>query len=105
MDYSKLKELALWAIQERERIEIKGHSLAPLLKDKDRILIQKTQNVKKGDIVVAHHPYRNIQIIKQVTKRYADGSIEVKGNNNSTDSRSFGKIHAENILGKMTIRL
>lgn len=55
-----------------------------------------------GEVVVAKHPFkRDVAIVKRVAFVAADGSCELRGDNpsESTDSRSFGRIPRERILG------
>jgi len=57
-----------------------------------------------GEVVVAKHPFkRGVAIVKRVAFVAPDGSCELRGDNpaESTDSRSFGRIPRERILGRV----
>jgi nickel-type superoxide dismutase maturation protease len=91
-----------------KRLRVSGSSMLPELQPGEEILFnpqayrQKPPNV--GDIVVARHPYQEKQIIKRVALVLEDGSCFLTGDNAqaSTDSRSYGFIPLNKILGKVT---
>lgn len=85
-----------------QRMEVEGNSMAPALYPGDCVLIQKSFNFQTGDIVVFNHPLKNKKIIKRITKM-KENQVFVQGDNTaeSTDSRSFGWIGQEKILGKV----
>ena len=61
-----------------------------------------------GDIVVAWHPHRpDLKLIKRVMAVQPDGGCILQGDNlnESTDSRTFGSVPLELILGRVTSRL
>lgn len=57
---------------------------------------------KKGELIVIAHPIEKTPLIKRIEK-VANGSFFVRGDNESksTDSRNFGWITIEDILGKV----
>jgi nickel-type superoxide dismutase maturation protease len=62
---------------------------------------------RPGDIVVARHPFRSdLEVVKRVTSQLEDGRFCLEGDNptDSTDSRSFGPVAREQILGRVTSR-
>jgi nickel-type superoxide dismutase maturation protease len=85
--------------------------MAPLLEPGDEVLVD-THAYRQtppcpGDIVVARHPYRaDLLLIKRVAKVHEDGGCLLEGDNpsESTDSRAFGALPAERILGRVTSR-
>ncbi len=104
-------ELLLWLLRLRRRFRITGNSMAPLLKPGDEVLVNpgayRRMPPKPGDIVVSHHPYRtDLRLVKRVAAVLSDGSCLIKGDNpsESTDSRSFGAVAPEQILGQVTSR-
>ena len=92
----------------RKRLRISGSSMLPELQPGDEILFNPKAYRHKlpevGDIVVALHPYQTKKIVKRVALVLEDGSCFLTGDNSeeSTDSRSYGFIPFEKILGKVT---
>ncbi len=85
--------------------------MTPLLKPGEEILIDPRAYrhipPKVGDIVVARHPYqKHLRLVKRVTLVLEDGRCFLKGDNpiESTDSRSFGLVDSQHIIGKVTSR-
>ena len=85
--------------------------MLPLLKPEEEVLLDRSsyQNSlpKIGDIVVVKHPTKhNLQIIKRVTDVSENGGYFIRGDNpeESTDSRQFGAIKLEQIVGRVTCR-
>ncbi len=83
----------------------------PLLRPGDEILINprafRRVLPSPGDIVVAQHPYRtDIRLVKRVAAVLENGYFLLEGDNpsESTDSRSFGPLPSECILGRVTSR-
>ena len=106
---SSLKELLLWLLRRRQRFRVTGTSMVPLLKPGDEVLIDLNAYAQHppyvNDVVVAQHPYRDIKLIKRVIA-LEDGRCFLKGDNalESTDSRTFGAVKPEQILGRVTSR-
>jgi nickel-type superoxide dismutase maturation protease len=83
--------------------------MLPSLKPGDIVLVKKKWffcKIEKGDIVVLYDPRMRQQIIKRVVasnlgKYYAQGDNTQK----STDSRTFGWISKNLIIGKVIQRL
>jgi len=105
-DYS---ELLLLVLRRRKRFKVAGESMLPLLKPGDEILINPyayQQSLPEiGDIVVTIHPQKdNLGIVKRVTAIAPDGNYFLTGDNldASTDSRTWGTIKLQNIIGKVT---
>lgn len=84
--------------------------MLPLLKPGEEILIDprayKRLFPRVNDIVVAKHPYADFRLVKRVVAVLEDGSCFLRGDNllESTDSRSFGAVKLEQILGRVTSR-
>ena len=104
-------ELLLWIGRQRRRFRVTGLSMLPLLQPGDEILVDVNayhrQLPQPGHIVVAQHPYNpKIRIVKRVAAVQADGSCFLTGDNQaeSTDSRMFGWMSSQQILGKVTSR-
>tara|TARA_Y100001933_G_scaffold201797_1_gene203403 strand:- start:117 stop:467 length:351 start_codon:yes stop_codon:yes gene_type:complete len=97
-------------IGRRETAVVCGVSMIPTLNDGDLVFFKKYNKHKyilqKGDIVIFHHPFKSIQLIKRI-KRIEKFSIEVSGDNKdySNDSNLFGLIQKEKIIGIVTSRI
>jgi nickel-type superoxide dismutase maturation protease len=85
--------------------------MIPLLKPGDEVLVNpksyRNEPPQVGDIIVARHPYRaNLQVVKRVTAVLDNESCRIEGDNpsESTDSRSFGAVALDRILGRVTSR-
>jgi len=83
--------------------------MIPHLQPGDELLVDprayRQQSPQVGDIVVAYRPDRtDITMIKRIAAVEQDGRLLLRGDNptSSTDSRSFGPVPCENILGKVT---
>ena len=80
--------------------KVKGRSMEPSLFEGDYVLLRLTKNVKTGEIVVFER--NGHEIIKRVS-RIQDESLWVLGDNPkySTDSRAYGWIERERVVGKV----
>ena len=84
--------------------------MIPSLYDGDLVFFRKysanKSTIEIGDIIIFNHPSKKIRLIKRV-KTINDFSIEVSGDNQylSTDSKAFGAIQKENIIGIVTSRI
>lgn len=87
-------------------IKVTGDSLSPTYNDGDFVVITRIPvlllNLKVGDIVVFNHPEYG-QLIKKVDSILAQrNKIFVIGfHENSVDSRIFGTVNKNEILGKV----
>lgn len=105
------QEFLLWLLRQRKRFRVTGHSMLPLLKPGEEVLIDPkisaTQPLKPGDLVVAKHPTQpNLQLIKRVAAISEEGHYFLRGDNpqESTDSRQFGSVTLDAIIGRVTCR-
>ena len=103
------REMLLWLLRLRKRVAVIGTSMIPDLRPGDEILVDvrayRQDPPQAGDIVVAYRPDRiDVIMIKRVASVAQDGRLILLGDNPaySTDSRSFGPVPSENILGKAT---
>ena len=83
----------------------------PLLQPGEEILVDIKAYENKlpqlGDLVIAIHPDSpNLRLIKRVAQVSEDGHCFLIGDNTSasTDSRSFGLVALEQIIGRVTSR-
>lgn len=87
--------------------------MVPLLRPGDEVLVDpraySQEPPRPGDIVVARHPTQvDLKIIKRVIDVTGDGRFYLQGDNpdptESSDSRSFGPVSLDHILGRVTSR-
>ena len=111
LEDSPFQELLLWLIRRRQRVRVTGASMLPGLKPGQEVLVDlrayQGTDPQPGDIVVARHPFQvDVRLIKRVKARLEDGRYRLEGDNplESTDSRTFGPIAREAILGRVTSR-
>jgi nickel-type superoxide dismutase maturation protease len=87
-------------------IKVTGESLSPLFHEGDYVLISTipfvVKRVKAGDTILFQHPSYGT-LIKQVEwVDSEDGELSVTGiHPNSVDSRRFGPIRREDVIGKV----
>lgn len=108
MPQISLREFVLWLIGRRKRVVVKNRSMIPSLYPNDVILVQlysaDNMTLKVGDVITFHHPrYPNETLVKRIFQIHSDYRIDVRGDNadEGTDSRQFGSIAREDILGKV----
>ena len=91
----------------RLAFRVEGDSMLPVLKSGDTVLINPRAKAEPGDIVAAHHPYiGKTKLIKRIDSIDSQGRFILVGDNpsESTDSRSFGSLAKDDILGKVVCR-
>ena len=97
----------------RCRFRVSGLSMCPCLLDGEEVIAKvKDYNLQVNDVIVLYHPFRSklimIKRIKQimVDKERENKKYFVQGDNisASTDSRNFGWINENLIIGKVICR-
>ncbi len=106
---SNYKELLLWLLRLRQRFCVTGNSMFPLLKEGEDVLVDTKAYHRClpeiGDLVIAWHPRQDgLRIIKRVVSVDEIGNCFLMGENSleSSDSRSFGWVGLQQIIGKVT---
>jgi len=97
----------MWVFGFRSRYEVRGQSMDPLLEEEDQVFTKSIyghRQIAVGEVVVATHPFIPSKIIIKQVKESAGDSVFVEGVNTkcSTDSRSFGWIPNDRVLGVVT---
>jgi len=84
------------------RFRVEGESMLPEFKPGDRVVVDTTVQPQEGDVVVLRQPREDRLIVKRVA-RLENGYYIVSGDNDahSTDSRAFGRVARQQILGKV----
>lgn len=100
-------ELWHWARGRRRRLRVEGDSMVPTLEAGQYVLYDPLSSPAAGDVVVARHPSQPIDIVKRVAAVDPVGLVELTSDNLAvgTDSRSFGRIDVEAVIGRVTISL
>lgn len=106
MRESSYYDIFLFFIDHYQEYRVEGDSMLPHLKNGDRVLVEKPENLQIGDIVVARHPFRQTPIIKRFTDFSTGGKLFLSGDNpqESHDSRTFGAVPEKDILGRVVCR-
>ncbi|HSH23176.1 MAG TPA: nickel-type superoxide dismutase maturation protease [Acidimicrobiales bacterium] len=89
------------------RVEVCGHSMAPELRPGDRVVAVRGLRARSGDVVATVDPREPARLlVKRVVEVRGDGSVVLAGDNAgaSTDSRSFGAVAPELVVGRVVWR-
>ena len=102
-----VRELLLWLFRKRKRVRVDGNSMSPTLQDGDHVLIRSQARAEPNDIVLCRHPYKKtVQVIKRVESADECGAFLLgDAPQESTDSRSFGVVPWNKLVGVVTIKL
>ena len=112
-------DILLWVLRRRKRFRVSGPSMLPSLKPDEEVLVDlmayRAKAPKPGDVVVVDHPQQpGFRLIKRVitvldagvrtSELNSDQAYWIEGDNPlaSTDSRTFGPVSREVILGRVT---
>lgn len=100
-------EVGAWLLRRRRRFRVQGPSMLPTLKPGEFVLINPHAVAAIGDLVVADHPHKPIQILKRVAGFDETGNVQLQSDNESegTDSRHFGPISPQAVRGVVTLSL
>ena len=102
------KDLILYRLGRRRVFLVKGDSMTPTISSGEAVLVRPAEKYSIGDIVLADHPYKkSVRILKRVARIEHDGALHLVGDNpaKSTDSRTFGAVSIESIIGRVVCRL
>jgi nickel-type superoxide dismutase maturation protease len=91
------------------RVEVSGESMLPTYGPGDWLVVWWHRRARRplprpGSVVVVRRPER--LIVKRVERRLADGTVWILGDNpeGSDDSRSFGAVAANDVVGRVLCR-
>lgn len=108
--HSRPADGVLWLLRRRRRFRIVGVSMLPLLEPGTEVLINPfaygQRRPRSGDLIVAYHPGRSgLRLIKWVVYVGSEGCF-LQGLNDgaSTDSREFGLVPWDRIVGQVMCR-
>jgi nickel-type superoxide dismutase maturation protease len=95
----------------RARAAVTGESMLPGLRPGDWLLVDpdafRGQPPRAGDVVVVPDPREPERVlVKRVRSTDSDGRLELAGDSaeRSTDSRAFGSVESEEVLGRAWAR-
>lgn len=89
-----------------KRMVVKGRSMLPTLEPGDRLVVVRARKVRPGMLIALRDPrQQDLLVIKRATT-VTNGHVTVLGDNpsESTDSRSFGPVPLDNIIGRVIYR-
>ena len=88
-------------------VRVSGLSMIPVLAPRDLLVVQWGGDVGVGDVVVVEHPKQpDLLLIKRLVRIDDDGAW-VMGDNPGTsdDSRDFGAVRSDAIVGRALARV
>ena len=101
----------LWALFPFARYEVAGQSMTPALSPRERVFVNKAaywwRSPRRGDLVVLRDPRQPDRLlVKRIDRASESGAWLVRGDNPqaSTDSREFGSVPRDLIVGKVWFR-
>lgn len=82
-----------------------GNSMLPTLKQGNIVLAVKKKRVKVNDLIIAK--VNKKEVVKRVKSITNDGSLYLLGDNlsQSTDSRTYGNVGKQNIIGVVLAKI
>ncbi|MFE2725173.1 nickel-type superoxide dismutase maturation protease [Kitasatospora sp. NPDC059327] len=88
-------------------IDVAGPSMAPTLREGDRLLVRYGARIRPGSVVVFRHPFQqDLLVVKRAVERRAKGWWLLSDNRPvDSDSRSYGAVPDELVLGRVLLRL
>ncbi len=92
------------------RFKVKDRSMEPYIMEGQQVIVNRLayllRGPSKGDVVVLRHPNEERYLVKRIVDVAADG-YSVAGDNEqfSVDSRAFGPVGEELIVGKVLFRI
>ncbi|MFG2328951.1 nickel-type superoxide dismutase maturation protease [Streptomyces sp. NPDC048604] len=86
--------------------EVTGPSMVPTLLHGDQVLVHYGSALRPGDVAVMRHPLRqDLLIVKRLSERRGAGWWVLGDNPGAEgDSRVFGVVPAEMVLGRVRLR-
>ena len=81
--------------------------MMPTLEPGEFVLVNTSKRPRVGDLVVADHPERGMQLVKRVQRINAAGEFVLLSDSQKegTDSRSFGPVSSGAVAGVVTLSL
>ncbi|MCG6498690.1 nickel-type superoxide dismutase maturation protease [Kitasatospora sp. A2-31] len=88
-------------------IDVAGPSMVPTLREGDQLLVRYGARIRPGAVVVFRHPFQqDLLVVKRAAERRAKGWWLLSDNRPvDSDSRSYGAVPDELVLGRVLLRL
>ncbi|MEV7777291.1 nickel-type superoxide dismutase maturation protease [Kitasatospora sp. NPDC088351] len=88
-------------------IDVAGDSMVPTLREGDRLLVRYGARIRPGAVVVVRHPLQqDLLVVKRADGRRPKGWWLLSDNRLvDSDSRSYGAVPDELVLGRVLLRL
>lgn len=96
-----------WYVLGLTKVRIVGPSMEPEIRNGDTYIAATGLRPRVGGVVVLRHPDRpNLLTVKRVVREESEGWW-VEGDNpeHSTDSRQFGLVSSDDIIGRLLVRI
>ncbi|GAA5010103.1 nickel-type superoxide dismutase maturation protease [Kitasatospora paranensis] len=87
-------------------IDVAGPSMRPTLRDGDQVVVRYGARIRPGAVVVVRHPLRqDLLVVKRAAERRRGGWWLLSDNPLvTTDSREFGVVPDDLVLGRVLLR-
>lgn len=104
------QEYGRWLLGRRRRFIVRERSMVPTLMPGDTVFVRIDGLVQTGDIAISTHPTDSeLLLIKRVQETFYDGGVYLISDNTdeatARDSRHFGVLTKDHIIGRVTSRL
>lgn len=88
-------------------VDVAGPSMVPTLREGDRLLVRYGAPIRPGAVVVFRHPFQqDLLVVKRAAERRPKGWWLLSDNRPvDSDSRSYGAVPDELVLGRVLLRL
>lgn len=87
-------------------VVVAGDSMLPTYRSGDWLLVRRTKRVAVGDVIVAPDPRDGRRLLVKRITHAAPGGWVIEGDHpdRSTDSRAFGPISCDAVIGSVLFR-
>ena len=90
-----------WALRKRRPWRVQGSSMEPDYRSGDLVLIDPSAELEVGSVIVARHPFKNLDVIKYLKSIDADDHVTLESPSGD-DSAQFGRVPVHTGKGTVT---